>query len=78
MVAICALGVWKGIGWSMMIFLAALQGVPRDLEEAAAVDGADRWQRFRTVTLPAIWPARRLRHRHARDRRASTSSPRCC
>jgi len=57
MVAISALGVWKGIGWSMMIFLAALQGVPRDLEEAAAVDGAGRWRRFRTVTVPAIWPA---------------------
>lgn len=57
LVAICALGVWKGIGWSMMIFLAALQGVPRSLEEAAMVDGAGRWRRFLTVTLPAIWPA---------------------
>ena len=57
MVAICALGVWKGIGWSMMIFLAALQGVPKDLEEAAIADGAGRWSKFRAVTLPAIWPA---------------------
>lgn len=57
LVAICALGVWKGIGWSMMIFLAALQGVPQSLEEAAMVDGAGRWRRFTTVTLPAIWPA---------------------
>jgi multiple sugar transport system permease protein len=57
MVAISALGVWKGVGWSMMIFLAALQGVPKDLVEAAAVDGAGRWQRFRVVVLPAIWPA---------------------
>jgi multiple sugar transport system permease protein len=57
MVAISALGVWKGIGWSMMIFLAALQGVPRELAESAAVDGAGPWQRFRAVTLPAIWPA---------------------
>ena len=40
LVAVSALGVWKGVGWSMMIFLAALQGVPRDLEEAAVVDGA--------------------------------------
>jgi len=54
MVAISALGVWKGIGWSMMIFLAALQGVPTSLLEAATVDGASRWQRFRAVTLPAI------------------------
>jgi multiple sugar transport system permease protein len=57
MVAISALGIWKGIGWSMMIFLAALQGVSRDLEEAALVDGAGRWRRFTTVTLHAIWPA---------------------
>ncbi len=57
MLAISALGVWKGIGWAMMIFLAALQGVPVALEEAATVDGANRWQRFRAVTLPAIWPA---------------------
>jgi multiple sugar transport system permease protein len=57
LVAISALGIWKGIGWSMMIFLAALQGVPKDLEEAAAVDGAGTWRRFTTVTLRAIWPA---------------------
>lgn len=55
--AIGALGIWKGVGWSMMIFLAALQGVPRELEEAAAVDGAGAWSRFRVVTLRAIWPA---------------------
>lgn len=57
MIAISALGVWKGVGWSMMIFLAALQGVPKELLESAEVDGANRWQRFRAVILPAIWPA---------------------
>lgn len=57
LIAICALGIWKGIGWAMMIFLAALQGVPKDLEEAATVDGANRWQRFKAVTVPAIAPA---------------------
>jgi len=57
MVAVSALGVWKGVGWSMVIFLAALQGVPRELEEAAAVDGAGRWRRFTTVTLHSIWPS---------------------
>lgn len=57
LIAISALGVWKGVGWSMMIFLAALQGVPQELEEAAVVDGANRWQRFKVVTLPAIAPA---------------------
>jgi multiple sugar transport system permease protein len=57
MLAVSALGIWKGVGWSMMIFLAALQAVPKDLLEAAEVDGAGAWRRFRTVTLPAIWPA---------------------
>ncbi|TAM70795.1 MAG: sugar ABC transporter permease [Microbacteriaceae bacterium] len=57
LVVICLLGIWKGIGWSMMIYLAALQGVPESLEESAAVDGANRWQRFRAVTLPAVNPA---------------------
>jgi multiple sugar transport system permease protein len=54
--AISILGIWKGIGWSMVIFLAALQAVPRELHEASAVDGASAWQRFRAVSLPAIRP----------------------
>lgn len=57
LVAICALGIWKGIGWAMMIYLAALQGVPQELEEVATMDGANKWQRFRAVTVPAIAPA---------------------
>jgi multiple sugar transport system permease protein len=56
MTSIAILGIWKGIGWSMIIFLAALQTVPSELKEAAAVDGANTWRRFRAVTLPAIWP----------------------
>lgn len=52
--AICALGIWKGVGWSMLIFLAALSTVPRELEEAAAIDGAGSWRRFLHVSLPAI------------------------
>ncbi len=56
LLALGALGVWKGIGWSMVIFLAALQSVPRDLHEAAAVDGAGPWHRFRAVSLPALRP----------------------
>ena len=50
------LGIWKGIGWNMVIFLAALQTVPRELYEAAAVDGAGTWARFRFVTLPFLRP----------------------
>jgi multiple sugar transport system permease protein len=56
LIVISILGIWKGIGWSMVIFLAALQGVPRELKEAAAVDGANAWRRFRAVSLPAIRP----------------------
>ena len=54
--AISILGIWKGVGWAMVIFLAALQTVPRELKEAAAVDGANAWSRFRAVSLPAILP----------------------
>lgn len=54
MLAISALGVWKGIGWSMIIFLAALTAVPKELHEAAAIDGAGTFGRFRYVSLPAI------------------------
>lgn len=53
-IAICALGVWKGIGWAMLIFLAALTAVPKELHEAAALDGAGSWGRFRYVSIPAI------------------------
>ena len=48
------LGIWKGVGWNMVIFLAALQQVPRDLYEAAQIDGCGAFRRFRYVTLPGI------------------------
>ena len=54
MLAISAIGIWKGIGWSMIIFLAALQGVNPELVEAAAIDGAGPIRRFFAVTLPAV------------------------
>jgi multiple sugar transport system permease protein len=54
--AISVLGIWKGIGWSMVIFLAALQAVPHELKEASAVDGAGAWRRFAAVSLPALRP----------------------
>jgi multiple sugar transport system permease protein len=54
MAVLSLLGIWKGIGWSMIIFLAALQGVSRELHEAAAIDGAGAWGRFRHVSLPGI------------------------
>jgi multiple sugar transport system permease protein len=54
--AILLFVTWKTFGYNMIIFLAALQAVPRELEEAARVDGAGAWMRFRHVTLPAIAP----------------------
>jgi multiple sugar transport system permease protein len=48
------LGIWKGIGWNMVVFLAALQTVPSDLYEAAAIDGAGPVRRFFSVTIPSI------------------------
>lgn len=48
------LGVWKGIGWNMVIFLAALQQVSKDLYEAAEIDGCGGWGKFLHVTLPGI------------------------
>jgi putative aldouronate transport system permease protein len=49
-------GIWKDSGWGTIIFLAALAGVDNDLYEAAALDGASRWQRLIGVTLPSIMP----------------------
>ncbi|MCA9931802.1 MAG: sugar ABC transporter permease [Anaerolineales bacterium] len=56
MVPIWSLGIWKGVGWSMVIFLAALQTIPSELYEVAAIDGAGIWQRFTHITLPLIRP----------------------
>jgi multiple sugar transport system permease protein len=49
--------VWGWLGFDAIIYLAALQGVPHELVEAAAVDGATRWSTFRSVTLPLLGPA---------------------
>lgn len=48
--------VWQGVGFNMVLFLAGLQQVPAELVDAARVDGANRWQVFRNVTLPALRP----------------------
>ena len=56
MPALIIFGVWRQLGFSMVLFLAGLQGVPKSLLEAATVDGANAWQRFRHVTLPLISP----------------------
>ncbi|WP_328544129.1 sugar ABC transporter permease [Streptomyces europaeiscabiei] len=56
MTAIIALVVWTTAGTFMLMFLAALQDIPLEVEEAAEIDGTGRWQRFRHVTLPMLKP----------------------
>jgi len=48
------LGTWKGIGWNMVVFLAALQTVPTELYESAAIDGAGAIRKFISITIPSI------------------------
>ncbi len=54
---IVAMTVWGWTGFAVVIYLAALQGVPQDLLDAAAIDGAKRFTSFRTITLPLLSPA---------------------
>jgi multiple sugar transport system permease protein len=54
--AVVMLTLWKNTGFTMVIYLAALQGVPQELYDAAQVDGANFWQRFWRVTVPLISP----------------------
>ena len=49
--------VWQYTGIAMIMYLAGLQGIPDDLDEASAVDGASNWRRFRKITLPLLAPA---------------------
>ncbi|RIH89974.1 L-arabinose transport system permease protein AraP [Calidithermus terrae] len=48
--------IWKYTGWNTLLYLSAIQAIPRELYEAASVDGATRWQQFRFVTLPLLRP----------------------
>lgn len=56
MPAIIIMSVWGGTGGAMLIYLAGLQGIPEQLYEAANLDGANNWQKFRNVTLPMLSP----------------------
>lgn len=56
MAAMIVAALWMYVGFNMVYFLAALQNVSRELDEAAMIDGAGPWQRFLNVTLPAIAP----------------------
>jgi multiple sugar transport system permease protein len=56
MPAVIVMNIWKGAGFSMLVYLAGLQAVPNELYEAAEVDGAGPWSRFRRITLPLVAP----------------------
>jgi multiple sugar transport system permease protein len=54
---IVAMTVWGWLGFDVIVYLAALQGIPEELMEAAEIDGASRWSRFRSVVVPLLGPA---------------------
>ena len=56
LIPIAAVAIWQRLGFDMVLFLAGLQSIPGVLYEAAIIDGANRWQRFRYVTLPMLSP----------------------
>lgn len=57
MPAIIVVGIWQGVGLKMLIYLAALQSLPKDVYEAASVDGASKTRQFFSITLPLLKPA---------------------
>jgi multiple sugar transport system permease protein len=56
MPSVAIMAIWQGLGYNMVIFLAGLQGISQEYYEAAAIDGAGRWQLFRYITLPLLSP----------------------
>jgi multiple sugar transport system permease protein len=56
MITVVLFGVWKSMGYYMVIYLAGLQGINQDLYEAASIDGAGAWQKFRFITIPQLGP----------------------
>ena len=56
MVSVIVVTTWQGIGFGMVVYLAGLQGVPREISEAAAVDGATGWKSFSRITWPMLAP----------------------
>lgn len=60
LLSVVFVSVWKVFPFVMLVVLAALQGVPAELREAARVDGADRLNVFRTAVMPHIWPTLRI------------------
>jgi len=56
MPAVILMSIWRSAGFNTVLFLAGLQGVPQEYYEAAEIDGANRWDRFRHITLPLVSP----------------------
>ena len=56
LIAVAIIHMWKGFGWGFVILLAGLQSIPRELYEAARVDGANTWVMFKNVTVPLMIP----------------------
>jgi ABC-type sugar transport system permease subunit len=56
MPSIIAMAIWRNLGFAMVVFVAGMQAIPAVLYEAASIDGAGRWQSFRSVTLPMLRP----------------------
>lgn len=55
--AVSAITVWKGLGYYMIIYLAGLQSIPKDVYESADIDGASVWQQFTRITIPMLTPS---------------------
>lgn len=53
-ISLIILALWRGIGLNMIIFIAAIQGIPKTYYEAAMLDGANRWQQLTNITLPLL------------------------
>ncbi|MEU4571157.1 carbohydrate ABC transporter permease [Nonomuraea sp. ATR24] len=56
LLTIAAVTLWQSVGYTMVLFLAGLQGIPETFHEAAKIDGADAWHRFWRITLPLLAP----------------------
>jgi len=57
MEGVIGMTIWRDVGYYMVIFLAGLQTIPKEIHEAASIDGANAWQRFRRVTFPLLNPS---------------------
>jgi ABC-type sugar transport system permease subunit len=56
MPAVMVMAIWHGVGYTMVIFLAGLQGIPQTFYEAAMIDGANKWQLLKNITIPLLMP----------------------